>query len=86
MSPDYIKAFNEHIQTLSTDGPPVGQKAIALANVCHQEVYIYITYLEPLIYTAIDGKISGVPITLAFYEPGHYGSVLNLRTVGKFQI
>ena len=78
VSPDDGKTFNEHIQTLLTDGQPVGEDAIiALANICDREVHIYLAYSEPLIYSATDGEKSGEPITLAFYEPGHYRPVLH---------
>ena len=78
VSPDNGKAFNEHIQTLLTDGQPAGENAIiAPANICHREVHIYIAYSEPLIYSATGSKIS-MYLLIWFF--------INLAIIGQFYI
>jgi hypothetical protein len=69
--------FAEYLQALRTDGESVGEEAIiALANMCQREVHIYTAYIDPLVYRPACGVVIGDPVSLAFYEPGHYRAVV----------
>lgn len=71
--------FAKHIDALISDGQSVGEEAVmALANVCRREVHIYTAHVEPLVYKPSNGAISGAPVCLAFFEPGHYRAVTRM--------
>ncbi len=77
-SPDDGQPFSDHVLSVSGNGVAVGEDAIvALANVCRREVHVYIAYADPLIYKPNDGIIVGNPVSLAFFEPGHYRAVVH---------
>lgn len=69
--------FGMYVQALKTDGESVGEEAIiALTNMCQREVRIYTAYIDPLVYRPACGDVIGEPVSLAFYEPGHYRAVV----------
>jgi hypothetical protein len=81
VSPDDGHRFSEHVQSQSADGVAVGEDAIvALANVCRREVHVYMAYADTLIYRPTDGIITNNPVSIVFFEPGHYRAILHSHT------
>jgi hypothetical protein len=77
-SPDDGKTFRDHIAALRNNGVEAGQDAIlAISEVCQREVHVYMAYMQPEKYCPSNGVVSGEPIRIAFYEPGHYRAVVS---------
>ncbi len=71
---------------LRTAGNPVGEDAsVALASVHHRHVVVYIANAAPRVYTPVNNDVRGSPVTLAFYEPGHYRAVIPAVNVQRTQ-
>jgi hypothetical protein len=69
--------FSKYVQALLTNGECVGEEAVvALANMCVREVRIYSAHVDPLVYMPVSGSVTGPPVSLAFFEPGHYRAVV----------
>jgi hypothetical protein len=69
--------FSKYVQALLTDGECVGEEAVvALANMCVREVHIYSAHVDTLVYLPASGSVTGPPVSLAFFEPGHYHAVV----------
>jgi hypothetical protein len=49
---------------------------VALANMRVREIRIYSAHVNPLVYMPASGSVTGQPVSLAFFEPGHYRAVL----------
>ena len=69
-------SLSDHIIKLSQDGYWAGEDAIlAVANVYHCTVQVFNSISEPREYKPKDSVILHNPITIAFYQPGHYKAV-----------
>ena len=76
-SPDDDDSFREHIATLRTVGNAAGEDAIiALTEVVHREIDVFIADADPLTYKSTIFDINVDPVQIAFVEPGHYMAVL----------
>ena len=76
-SPDDNKSLSDYIQSVRTSGVTVGKEIIlAMAEVIHCDIYVYVAYTESLVYKPIRELTEGKLITIAFYEPGHYHTVI----------
>ena len=77
-SPDDGLSFEKHVERLSTNGIAAGEDAIsALADVCNRDIYVYSARAnEPFIYKPSSKQSNCSPVQIAFYEPGHYKTVI----------
>jgi hypothetical protein len=69
--------FSKYVEAMLTDGESVGEEAVvALTNVCKREVHIFTAHVGPIVYKPANDDVSGEPVSLAFFEPGHYRAVV----------
>ena len=76
------KIISKLVAPLLTDGTRAGEECIAAADYLHCPINLYKYFsssdMLPVIYCPKDNNIKYSPIFLAFYEPGHYKSVINV--------
>ena len=84
VSPDDNLPINKHINNIKNNGIWVGEDVVlATSKFLHRELHVYIAAeaSSPLICAPSTLDQSLPPISLAFYEPGHYCAVLSKANV-----